>query len=278
MSLLPVVPLPCRPVPARRKRGPESGERTFLVRGPCLRGTDPRLQHAGACLSLSPRARGRYAGLTLLELVVAMAIFSLVAAAAYGALSQGLVVQDRLQEQRRFWQRLETVFNLVHADFEQAVDRAPGGAGQPFNGHEYGNSAAYENVLEFTRSVNADFHAGPASPFLRVGYRLDDGGLYRRTWARLDRPYGMLSRDNLLLEGIGDIRLRYLADAGLWLARWPPSTNIGGTQDLPFALGTPRESQGLAGNDEALPRAVELTIELEDAGAYRWLFHVGHPR
>ena len=241
MSLLPVVPLP---------RKWESSERTFLVRGPRLQGMD---------LSLSPRARDRCAGMTLLELVTAVAIFSLVAAAAYAALSQGLVVQDRLQEQRRFWQRLETVFNLIHTDFEQTVDLAPRGPGRNrFNGHEYGNSAAYENMLEFTRNVNTDTHAGPASPFQRVGYRLDDGGLYRRTWSRLDQPYGVASLDSLLIEGISDIRLRYLAHAGLWLTRWPQPMNI---EEPP-----------------SLPRAVEMTIELEDGGAHRWLFHVGSSR
>ena len=195
----------------------------------------------------------------MLELITAIAIFSLVAAAAYAALSQGLLVQDRLQEQRRFWQRLETVFNLVHTDFEQAVDLAPRGAGHnAFNGHGRANSAAYENMLEFTRSVNTDFHAGTASPFLRVGYRLDNGGFYRRTWARLDRPYGTPALDNLLLEGIRDIRLRYLAHADTWLTRWPRPMDI-------------EEQPGL-------PRALEMTVELEDGGAYRWLFHVGPPR
>ena len=201
----------------------------------------------------------RCSGMTLLELLIAIAIFSLVAAAAYAALSQGLIVQDRLQEQRRFWQRLETVFNLVHADFEQAVDLAPRGAGRnEFDGYAYGNSAAYENMLEFTRSVNTDTYTGPASPFQRVAYRLDDGGFYRRTWARLDQPYQIASLDNLLLEGVSDIRLRYLAYPDLWLTRWPQPLDI---EEPPTLL-----------------RAVEMTVELEDRGAYRWLFHVGPQR
>lgn len=241
MPLLSVVPRP---------RKWKSSERTFPVRGPCLQGMD---------LSLSPRSRGRYAGMTLLELVIAIAVFSLVAAAAYGALSQGLIVQERLQEQRRFWQRVETVFNLVHTDFEQAVELGPRGAGSnEFDGYAYGNSAAYPYMLEFTRRVNTDFHAGPASPFARVGYRLDDGGLYRRTWTWLDQSSALDAADSLLLEGISDIRLRYLAGAEVWLTRWPQPLNI-------------EEPPGL-------PRVVEMSVELEDGSAFRWLFHVGPPR
>jgi len=197
--------------------------------------------------------------MTLLELVVAVAIFSLVAAAAYAALSQGLIVQDRLQEQRRFWQRFETVFNLVHTDLDQAVDLAPRGAGRNrFDGYAYGNSAAYGHMLEFTRSVNADFHAGPASPFLRVGYRLDSGRLYRRVQARLDQPYGVEGIENLLLEDVKAIRMRYLGSADTWVMRWPQ----------------PLQAEELPG----LPRAVEMTMELEGRGAFRWLFHVGPTR
>lgn len=199
------------------------------------------------------------AGMALLELLIAIAIFSLVAATAYAALSQGLSVQDRLQEQRRFWQRFEAVFNLVHADLELAVDLAPGATGSNiFTGYEQGNSAEYAHMVEFTRRVNTVFHTGPASPFLRVAYSLRDGGLYRRTWPGVARPYGIEAAENLLLEDVRNIRLRYLVDAGRWLNRWPQALDI-------------EASPGL-------PRAVEMVVELEDKDAYRWLFHVGPPR
>lgn len=241
MSLLPVVPLPCKW---------EAGERTFPVRGPCLQGMD---------LSLSPRARGRCAGMTLLELVIAVAVFSLVAAAAYGALSQGLLAQDRLQRQQRFWQRFEAVFNLVHTDLEQAVELAPRTPGsKAFAGHGHGASAAYGNMLEFTRGVNTSYQGGAASPFRRVAYHLDDGKLYRRMRARLDQPYGLEAPEELLLEDVEDIRLRYLAGADTWLRRWPQ----------------PLQAEELPG----LPRAVEMSVELEGRGAFRWLFHVGPAR
>ena len=91
--------------------------------------------------------------MALLELLIAIAIFSLVAATAYAALSQGLLVQDRLQEQRRFWQRFEAVFNLVHADLEQAVDLAPGATGSHiFTGYEQGDSAEYAQMVEFNQA------------------------------------------------------------------------------------------------------------------------------
>ena len=199
------------------------------------------------------------AGMALLELLIAIAIFSLVAATAYAALSQGLLIQDRLQEQRRFWQRFESVFNLVHADLEQAVDLAPRATGSNiFTGYQQGDSAEYAQMVEFTRRASTAFHTGPASPFLRVAYSLRDGDLYRRTWPGVARPYGIEAAENLLLEDVRNIRLRYLVDADRWVNRWPQALVI-------------EASPGL-------PRAVEMVVELEDKDVYKWLFHVGPPR
>ena len=204
-------------------------------------------------------APSRYKGMTLLELVIAVAVFSLVAAAAYGALSQGLLAQDRLQQQQHFWQRFETVFNLIHTDLEQAVELTPRTPGsKAFDGHGYGASSAYGNMLVFTRGVTTSYQGGAASPFQRVAYHLDEGKLYRRVQARLDQPYGAEAQAELLLGGVKDIRLRYLAGADRWTTRWP--------QPLPAEPAS------------GLPRAVEMNLELEQKGVFRWLFHVGPAR
>ena len=198
-------------------------------------------------------------GMTLLELMVAIAVFSLVAAAGYAGLSQGLHIQDKLKEQRLFWQELETVFNLMHSDLDQAVDRGPrtstGSGFAAFIGHEHGGSAVYGYLLEFTMNGHASFREGPVSPFRRVAYRLHDGSLYRRTWPNPDMPYGAEPDEALLLEYVEDIRFRYLVSAGTWTRRWPQTAAPEGPTNL--------------------PKAVEMTLELSNFGPFRWLFHVG---
>ena len=213
--------------------------------------------------SNNPGARGHAwrattcAGMTLLELVAATAIFSLVAGAGYGALSQGLMIQDRLQAQGRFWQRLEAVFNLVHSDFEQVIDRASRGSSNPFIGHEQGSRTRYGYLLEFIRGGQTAFREGPVSPFLRVAYRLEDGNLYRRTWWHSDLPYGTQADETLLIDDIEAIGFRYLDYPGGWVRRWPRS---------------------YAGDSSPLPGAVEVTMTLHGHGPFTWLFHVGPPR
>lgn len=205
----------------------------------------------------------KHSGMTLLELVVAIAIFSVVAAAGYGALAQGLAVQDQLRKQRSFWQNLETTFNLIASDLEQALDRpsrnglqqglafsAPGAGGQPEPGL----------LLAFTRRVPAaSFRAGAASPFLRVAYSLRDSGLYRETWPHPDQPYGVEADGALLLFGVKAIRCQFLDPTARWTAQWPQASS-------------PEPAQRVGP-----PKVVELTVTLQDHGVFRWLFHVGPP-
>lgn len=205
----------------------------------------------------------KHSGMTLLELVVAIAIFSVVAAAGYGALAQGLAVQDKLRKQRSVWQDLETAFNLIASDLEQALDRpsrnglqqglafsAPGAGGQP----------APRRLLAFTRRVPAaSFRDGAASPFLRVAYSLQDGGLYRETWPHPDQPYGVETEGALLLSGVEAVRCRFLDPAARWTPQWPQAFSPAPAQRV------------------GPPKVVELTVALQDHGVFRWLFHVGPP-
>lgn len=205
----------------------------------------------------------KHSGMTLLELVVAIAIFSVVATAGYGALAQGLAVQDKLREQRSFWQNLETAFNLIASDLEHALDRPSRNGlqqGLAFSAPGAGRQPEPRPLLAFTRMVPAaSFRAGAASPFLRVAYRLQDGGLYRETWPHPDQPYGSDAAGALLLSGVKAVRCRFLDPAARWTAQWPQ----------PFS---PAPAQRVGP-----PKVVELTVALQDHGVFRWLFHVGPP-
>jgi general secretion pathway protein J len=215
-----------------------------------------------AALSRRPQA-----GLTLLELMVAMAIFSLVATAAYTALDRGVAVQDRLQQQRKFWQGLDVAFSTLARDLEQAIDRVPRAPGREwpvaFQGPE---AVALEDTLfRFSRGGLTSFREGPVSPYQRVAYRHPEGQLVRATWPRLDAPATLEADEVVLLDDVSEARVRFLdPQANRWVADWPP----------------PQTGIGSGDADEAvtgLPAVVELTLTLEDHGEFRRIFHVGIP-
>ncbi|MFB6259459.1 MAG: type II secretion system minor pseudopilin GspJ [Thiohalorhabdaceae bacterium] len=201
-------------------------------------------------------------GMTLLELLVAMALFALLATASYTALQQGITTQDRLQETRVFWRRLESVFSLIERDLIQARNRAPRKPGRrearAFQAGVAGSGGAGEELFRFTRGGHTSFREGPVSPYLRIAYRFREGKLQRVTWPRLDAPAGAQPREATLLSDLSETEVRFFhPEENRWVERWPP-------------LATEQAAP--------LPVAVELTLEFEDHGRYKRLFHVGAPR
>ena len=198
--------------------------------------------------------------MTLLELLVAMAIFSVIATAGYTALAQGVSIQGRLQEKRNFWRALDSGFNLIETDLSQAINRTPRISGLlksvAFQGGRNEKSLAAGELLNFTRGGEISFRGSPVSPYRRIAYRLDDGQLYRSVRSRLDIPFGDPSTQTVILNQISSIELRYLIGK-----RWVDNWNM--------------DIYGITSQD--LPKAVEMIVTIENHGSYRRVFHVGHP-
>jgi len=205
----------------------------------------------------------RQKGMTLLEILVSIAVFSVLATAIYAALDQGVSVQENLAAKRQYWQRLETVFTLIQRDLDHVVNRTPRIPGEtrrtPFSGVGNERYSRSGELLRFSRSGHVSFRPGPVSPYQGIAYRFSDNTLYRRVWPRLDRPTGESGTEAALLEGINAVQVRYLDMQRNWLTEWP-GLSATGNQASP------------------LPVAVRLTIESEPYGAYERVFHVGPPR
>ncbi|MDX1654484.1 MAG: type II secretion system minor pseudopilin GspJ [Candidatus Competibacteraceae bacterium] len=196
---------------------------------------------------LSPRIRG----FTLLELLVALAVFSIMAIAAYSGLESVLRLRAGVERQAEALGRLQMAFTLIQRDVEQAIPRPirnEFGQEQPalIGGRVSGDPLAltrtgWDNPLNQLRSSQQ-----------RVVYRLEQDRLLRLYWPTLDRSgYGEPRRVELL-GGVEAVALRFLDADNQWQGEWPP-----------------RDAAGEAG---ALPRALELTLELEDWGPIVRLF------
>lgn len=201
-------------------------------------------------------------GFTLLEVLVALAIFSLIAAAGYLALQQGMGVQDRLQGERERWARLESVFHILERDLSHARNRIPRAPGREWSVAFQSPSdirATQEGTLfRFTRGGHTSFQDGPTSPFQRVAYRRREGKLVRAVWSRVDAPGENRATETVLAKDLVGTEIRFLGPQGeQWHATWPPDTET---------------------DEPGLPRLLEVTLAFSDHGPYRRLFHVGAPR
>ncbi len=185
-------------------------------------------------------------GFTLIELMVAMAIFALVALMSYAGLSQ--VINARIASERSLSRLSNIQFALrqIEMDLEQLHPR-------PVR-EEFGDSLQPAvlgdlrrfNPLEFTRAGWRNPLGTPRSSLQRVAYRLEDGKLIRSHWNVLDRIQPNEPLEFTLLENIEEFDLRFMKSDGDWLNGWPD----------PDAAP--------AAQLEMRPRAIEIVLQFAD--------------
>lgn len=194
----------------------------------------------------------RAGGFTLLELLVALAVFAVIGAAAYSGLDTLLAVRTSLERDHERLRQVQLALLWLQRDTEQLAPRPVRDAfGEP-RPVLIGDNRERDRLI-LTRTGRDNPLDLPRSGLERLGYRVRDGQLLRLSWPVLDRADGSEVQSSLLLDDIRELRLRYLDRAGQWHERWPPP----GTPDTDLAR---------------LPRALELHLELDDWGELRRLF------
>ncbi|SRR5579883_135991 len=171
-------------------------------------------------------------GFTLLEILLALFIFTLVAMITTSALHTAIRAQNDTQQNAKKLAELEIVFTFFSRDIEQAIDRPvtlPNGAIEDsFKGAP--------DSITFT-------HAGVANPggqvlrstLERVRYRLDKTNLIRETWESLDQTQDTQIQERILLKNVDDLAFQFLDKNGNFQTRWPPPTDADKTP-LPKAV------------------------------------------
>lgn len=202
----------------------------------------------------------RQSGFTLLELLVAMGIFALMAAMAYGGLNNIMNENKATNEHEVRLAKLQKTFLWLDRDIEQAVNRPIrddfGDTQLAMLGVEVG-----QYQLQLTRAGWRNPAGHARSNLQRVAYGVHDGKLIRYYWNVLDRAQDSKPLEMELLDGVIRMELRFLSDQGNvqgdsgWSDDWPST-----------ALG----AQPMSG----LPRAVEVTLETEAEGSITRLFEV----
>ncbi len=193
---------------------------------------------------------------TLIEVLVAFAIFGILAAFAYGALSQTLLSAEILGERMDRLQAIQKSVRYLTQDFLQLAPR-------PVR-QELGDSFdpalltdfSSEFALELTHGGWSNPVALPRGTLQRSAYRLEDDELVRYYWTVLDRTLSNEAIGVTILDGVESLLFRYLLDSGDWIEQWPPPT-------LPGPLGLRQR-----------PRAVEIVLTLQDEGEIRRIIEI----
>jgi general secretion pathway protein J len=188
-------------------------------------------------MTLSARTRG----FTLVELLVALAVFATMAALAYGGLNSIAHTRGELGKQEDRFRDLTRAIDMLNRDLGESVARPLRGS----NGQELPAIIGTSGQIEITRLGFANPQAEQRSNLERVLYEVDANTMKRGRYAVLDRVQDSAPTITDLNVSVDDFRLRYLDTDGTWLDAWPPQN----ATDL-----------------TVLPRAVQWTIESRDYG------------
>ncbi len=196
----------------------------------------------------------REAGFTLLELLIALAIFAILSTLAYGSLRSALLNRDQSQQRTEQLARLQMAFLFISRDLGQVVNR-------PIR-NTYGDTQLalftpqQTYRLEFTRSGWNNPARTRRSTLQRVAYAIEDGELIRYSWRMLDRTDEKPTLSQSLLDGVEEFELRFLDNKNKWNKEWPVLNSDDNKQPPP------------------LPVAIEVTLELQEWGRIRRLFRL----
>lgn len=206
-------------------------------------------------------ARRSHRGFTLLELLVALAVFAIMAAIAYTGLASVLQARAHVNQTLETLANLQGAIHRIQLDLEQAVSRSVRYAyGEP---HPAMRGAPGRGI-EFTRAGWRNPLGLPRSHLQRVAYRVsDEDHLVRVHWLVLDRARASEPVKQVLIKNVEDVEWRFLNKQREWVEVWPPPK-------VARASG-PHEAS------EVLPRAVELRLETEQWGEIRYLFLIPGP-
>lgn len=187
-------------------------------------------------------ARLRSGGYTLIEVLVAVVIFSILSASAYVALDALSRAAGDHRERSEDFGALQLAIARLDGDLRQLAARpvaATAGRTEPA-------LAGEPRRLVATRSGWANPAGVKRSTLQRFGWQLGGSDLQRIRWPVTDRVADSQSLTETILPGVESLEFSYRDVSGSWQRRWPP--------------------------DEALarlPTAIEVTIDTRRFGRVR---------
>ena len=191
----------------------------------------------------------------MIEVMIAVAIFAVIAAISYATLSQYIVVREKVSLSYERIQALQRSLLLIERDLRYLTNR-------PVR-DEYGDEEMafmIDNefglpgeLLRFT-TAEPDFQNLGLARLIRVVWRLEDGELYRDVWTALDRDQGVEPISTLIMDKIDEIEI----DAYEW------------TDDLGLKK---MDRSALTGN---VPYGLELNLRLDNDQSIRRLFDLAN--
>jgi general secretion pathway protein J len=192
-------------------------------------------------------------GFTLIEILIALAVFAILATITSSTLYYAFDTRARVNEQSKRLDSLQLAVSLLQQDITQIIDR-------PIRGNEMRLISAFigrSKYVEFTRDGDVNPEGmEKRSTLKRIAYLCQNNTLKRRTWEHLDSPQHNKYWDKNLLEQLTDCHFEYLNQTLQLFPEWHQDAL---TQNQ---------------NKEPLPKAIQVNLSFKDQGTINLLFTI----
>lgn len=177
------------------------------------------------------RKLGQQAGFTLLEILIALFIFTIISTLLVAALHSVIGALTGAEESAERLRKMQMVLLIMSRDVEQTANRP---VLDP-TGNEEVAFLGTPRSFTFTHLGFANLTGATASGGMqRTQYFWDHNTLWRRTWTALDQPPQAKPHSRALLDNVVDARFQYLDSEGRFQDSWPIDGQT--NQPLPRAV------------------------------------------
>lgn len=205
-------------------------------------------------------------GLTLVEVMIALLVFALIASASVYALRLGVDSRDQLSEVDANLRALQLARVLIKDDLAQVVNRPVRdefGVAKPaaFSGGQitFGSRAEDDEqiLVEFVRGGWLNPNASdPRSTLQHIKYIFRQGTLWRRSYDYLDETENANFSERVLFDNLEDASASFLNGEFRGEPQWADAWPLG-----------PGETAG--------PKAIAIDLTPENGTPFRQLFWIG---
>lgn len=184
-------------------------------------------------------------GFTLVEMLVALALFAAIAAMGVTMLRSSVNSQESVQKRLSAMGGVNRLRAILAEDLAQALPRRT----RDVAGADVPAFVGTAQDMAFVHGGAGGWEGRSAPDVQRVRYALEDGAWTRAVQPMLDGT--AMGKGDVFARDVNQATLRYRDAQGGWHDVWP------------------------VGDDADLPRAVELTLVKKDAPPLRMLFALG---
>ncbi len=209
----------------------------------------------------SRHPRTAVSGFTLLEILVAVFITGMLALGVWQVMNILIASRDGIDRVSSEFQQVQRTIMMFERDIFHAIDRS---VRDGFGDRQPAMSSRANNAdLVLTRQGWRNPLGERRSELQRVSWEYNDldHELMRRYWVVVDRAQDTDEREQVLLEGVESVELRFRDRNESWIDNWPAEE--------------PRTGDDQAMQQAGLPTAVEMTLEHERFGTIRRVVDLG---